>query len=255
MAETDKKPEWLKAAIKARVKDKMPDWLKSSISARAEDTIPPTPTADTEDFPSIDSITSNIIKREGGFVDDPDDPGGATNFGVTIGTMKALGVDINNDGTVDSKDVKLLTAERAGEIFKKEFFHRPGIDKLPPELQATVFDMQVNSGANAIKILQRVLNKHLGSEGSLSVDGFIGPETLRAVSTVYGQLGSELVNEYGVARRDFYYSIADGREASRKYARRRNGGKGGWIKRAEEFLPQELHLTDKEHSERTSLWG
>jgi lysozyme family protein len=166
------KPEWLVEAIRARLQAGMPDWLKASIEERAGETsVPPTPTINAVSFPSIDTITNGIIQREGGFVNDPDDPGGATNFGVTIGTMRSLGVDINNDGTVDTEDVKLMTAERAGEIFKKEFFVRPGIDKLPPELQATVFDMQVNSGGNAIKILQRVLNRHL--ETPLTVDGVV----------------------------------------------------------------------------------
>ncbi|MHA1905164.1 MAG: holin-associated N-acetylmuramidase [Candidatus Thorarchaeota archaeon] len=248
------KPEWLVEAIRARLQAGMPDWLKASIEERAGETsVPPTPTINAVSFPSIDTITNGIIQREGGFVNDPDDPGGATNFGVTIGTMRSLGVDINNDGTVDTEDVKLMTAERAGEIFKKEFFVRPGIDKLPPELQATVFDMQVNSGGNAIKILQRVLNRHL--ETPLTVDGVIGPNTLEASASVYKQLGSELINEYGVGRRDYYYGLADNREASRKYARSRDGGKGGWIKRAEEFLPQELHLTNEQHNERTSQWG
>jgi lysozyme family protein len=113
--------------------------------------------------------------------------------------------------------------------------------------------MQVNSGGNAIKILQRVLNRY--SESGLSVDGVIGPNTLRAADIVYKELGADLVNEYGIARRDYYYGLADNRPSSRKYAKRRDGGKGGWIKRAEEFLPQELQLTEDQHRERTSAWG
>jgi hypothetical protein len=43
---------------------------------------------------SVHQIASEILDREGGFVNDPDDPGGATNFGVTIHTMRRLGLDL-----------------------------------------------------------------------------------------------------------------------------------------------------------------
>jgi len=248
-------PEWLVDALNAKAEAQKPKWLKDAILARLEEDergSQPTPTKTEVETLSIDEIASAIIKREGGFVDDPDDPGGATNFGVTIGTMKSLGIDLNADGVVDKADVKLLTFDKAKEIFITEFFERPGINKLPKELQATVFDMQVNSGGNAIKILQRTLNET--NDFDLAVDGILGPNTLKAATTEFRELGGELVNNYGVARRDYYYNLGDRREKSRKFARRLDGGKGGWIKRAEEFLPPELHLTEEQHRARTSVW-
>ena len=50
---------------------------------------------------TVRQIAEGIVAREGGFVNDPDDPGGATKHGVTIGTMKALGIDVTKDGKVD----------------------------------------------------------------------------------------------------------------------------------------------------------
>ena len=47
---------------------------------------------------SVRQIAEEIVRREGGFVSDPDDPGGATNHGVTIHTMRHLGLDLNQDG-------------------------------------------------------------------------------------------------------------------------------------------------------------
>lgn len=259
-------PAWLGKALGTRTRELRPAWLDTSLEKRAIELSQvgkkATPTFESPSGPTVEQIAMGIIEREGGFVNDPDDPGGATNFGVTIGTMRTLGIDLNEDGKIDEADVKLMTAEKAQKIFIKEFFSKPGIDSLPTELQATVFDMQVNSGSNAIKILQRVTNLFGGREldrgdalGSLVVDGVLGPNTLKAVSAVYREMGSEFVNEYGIARRDYYYSLADGREQSRKFARTKNGGKGGWIKRAEEFLPQNLHLTDEEHTERVASWG
>ena len=50
-----------------------------------------------------------ILKWEGGFVNDPDDLGGATNMGVTIGTWKSCGYDKDGDGDIDVDDLHLLT--------------------------------------------------------------------------------------------------------------------------------------------------
>ena len=50
---------------------------------------------------SVRTIAEEIVAREGGFVNDPDDPGGATNFGVTIHTMRRLGLDLDHDGAID----------------------------------------------------------------------------------------------------------------------------------------------------------
>ena len=47
---------------------------------------------------SVEQIAEGIIRREGGYVNDPDDPGGATNFGVTVHTMRRLGLDLDADG-------------------------------------------------------------------------------------------------------------------------------------------------------------
>ncbi|MBT8416590.1 MAG: peptidoglycan-binding protein, partial [Silicimonas sp.] len=60
---------------------------------------------------------------------------------------------------------------------------------------------------------------------------------------------------YGIERRNYYYRLADRRPASRKYARRRDGGKGGWIRRAEEFIAPRYHLSDAEHNARVAAWG
>ena len=50
---------------------------------------------------TVQQIAMEIVAREGGYVNDPDDPGGATNFGVTIHTMRRLGLDLDGDGDID----------------------------------------------------------------------------------------------------------------------------------------------------------
>jgi lysozyme family protein len=201
---------------------------------------------------SVTSIAKGIVAREGGYVNDPDDPGGATKYGVTIHTMRRLGLDLDRDGDVDARDVKLLTYDQAVEIFIEHYFERPRIAELPKVLHATVFDMYVNAGGNAVKILQRLLNEF---QENVTVDGALGPKTIAAAQRAYQRAGHYLFNAYGIARRNYYFRLADRRAKSRKYARTRAGGKGGWIKRAEEFMDPRYHLSDAQFRERVSGWG
>ena len=201
---------------------------------------------------SVQQIAQEIIAREGGYVNDPDDPGGATKFGVTIHTMRRLGLDLDGDGDVDARDVQRLTRDQAEEIFLKHYFFGPKIDQLPQSLRATVFDMFVNAGGNAIRILQRLLND-MGY--AVQVDGALGPQSIGAAKSAERTASDHLADAYGIARRNYYYALADRRPASRKYARRRDGGKGGWIKRAEEFISARYHLSTEQHAERTASWG
>ena len=201
---------------------------------------------------SVRDIAAQIIEREGGYVNDPDDPGGPTKYGVTLGTMVRLGMDLNGDGRIDARDVKRLTPEQATEIFVDHYFIRPGLDKLPEILQPSVFDMYVNAGNNAIRVLQRLLND-MGHR--LAVDGILGPNTIFAATAAAEVAPRHIADAYGIARRNYYFRIGDRRAASRKYARTRAGGKGGWIKRAEEFISPKFHMSNSEFQRRVSAWA
>ena len=200
---------------------------------------------------NVHEIAAEIVSREGGFVNDPDDPGGATKYGVTIGTMRRLGIDKTGDGRIDAGDVRELSKAEAIEIYVKHYFSQPNIDQLPRVIQASVFDMYVNAGSNAVKILQSLLAQ-MGQ--NIAIDGAIGPQTARAAEIAAASAPDHFVDAYGIARRNYYYRLADRRPTSRKYARRRDGGKGGWIRRAETFISPRYHLTEAEHRDRVSGW-
>ncbi len=196
---------------------------------------------------TVRKLAEEIVAREGGFVNDPDDPGGATNFGVTIHTLRRL----RPGQKIGVEEVRRLTREEAIAIYVEHYFIRPRIAELPEPLWATLFDMYVNAGANAVRILQRLLGQ-MGLD--VAVDGAIGPQSIAATHRAHDMAPAHLVDAYGIARRDYYYALADQRPASRKFARRRDGGKGGWITRAEEFISPRFHLSDAQHRARTAGW-
>ncbi|MFB9149541.1 holin-associated N-acetylmuramidase [Roseovarius ramblicola] len=201
---------------------------------------------------TVREIAEEIVAREGGFVNDPDDPGGATNYGVTIGTMRDLGLDLDGDGDIDVADVRRMTRDRAVDLFIEHYFHKPRIDALPEVLQASVFDMQVNAGSNAIRILQRLVTR-MGFDAT--ADGVIGPNTIRAVRAAAKAAPDHIADAYAIARRNYYLRLADARPTLRKFARTRAGGKGGWIRRAEEFMSARYRLSDKEFRGRVMQWA
>lgn len=193
-----------------------------------------------------------IVAREGGFVNDPDDPGGATNHGVTIGTLRRLGLDLTGDGRVSEADVRRLTRAQAVEIFLKHYFEAPGLARLPEALHATCFDMYVNAGSNAVRILQRLL---VAMGQPVAVDGALGPLTAGAAHRAAAAAPLHIADAYGIARRNYYYALGDARPSLRKFARRRDGGKGGWIVRAEEFIAPRFHLSEAQHRARVAKWA
>jgi lysozyme family protein len=203
-------------------------------------------------MPNVRQIAEDIVAREGGYVNDPDDPGGATKYGVTIHTMRRLRMDLTGDGQISEADVRALSRPQAVDIFLTHYYERPRIAEMPDAVQSSLFDMYVNAGGNAVKILQRLL-RDMGF--AVSVDGAIGPQTIAAAHKAAEPGELAFRDAYGVARRNYYFRIADGRVASRKYAKTRKGGKGGWIKRAEEFLSPKYHLTQTEFSQRVARWA
>jgi len=200
---------------------------------------------------SVRAISHQILSHEGGFSDDPHDPGGPTNFGITLAALRNAGRDLDGDGDIDRDDILRLTRAIAIEIFEEDYYRAPRIYLLPEALQPVVYDMQVNAGAQAIILLQRLL-RDMGFD--IAVDGVIGPITARAAQAANSRNERALIDAYAIARRNFYYSLGERRPSLRKFARKRDGGKGGWITRAETFLSPKYHLSAAEHHERVKSW-
>lgn len=116
-----------------------------------------------------------ILKHEGGFVNHPNDPGGATNKGVTIGTLKRLGIDVDGDGDSDIVDLRSLRQSDVERVYKLFYWDAVKADHLPSGVDYAVADFAVNSGpSRGAKHLQKVVG--------VAQDGDIGPKTLAAVA-------------------------------------------------------------------------
>jgi len=118
------------------------------------------------DYKEIIKIT---LHHEGGYVHDPKDLGGETNFGIA----KRFYPDV---------DIKNLTKEDAKDIYKKDYWDKNKVDDLPDDLKHIFFDMCVNQGrGRAVKILQQAAN---AKGAGLKVDGGMGPKTIAAMDGV-----------------------------------------------------------------------
>lgn len=127
-----------------------------------------------------------VLAREGGYVDDPADPGGATYAGVSLRAVVGLRdengkleFDLDADGDVDAADIKRLEAlHRAGDdvklsaFYKRRYWAVAGCDQLPHPMSMALFDAAVNHGPKAaVTMLQRAVGA--------KPDGAMGPETAR----------------------------------------------------------------------------
>ena len=112
------------------------------------------------------SAMAMLLEHEGGFVNHPLDPGKATNLGVTQKVWEAW-----VGHPVTEKDMRALTPEIIGPMYKARYWDRVSGDLLPSGVDYTVFDAAVNSGpGQAAKWLQRIVG--------VDADGAIGPRTL-----------------------------------------------------------------------------
>lgn len=108
-------------------------------------------------FRPFEEAMDFLWQWEGGFVNNPADPGGATNLGITIGTAKENKMDIDQDGDVDIDDIKKMTPEAAYTVYKSKYWDAINASALPWDLAIAAFDAAVNCGVHrASEWLRRV---------------------------------------------------------------------------------------------------
>lgn len=121
---------------------------------------------------NFEESLAHVLKSEGGYVDHPKDPGGATNLGCTKKVWEEwVGHEVTKD------DIKALTVADVAPLYKARYWDKCCCDDLPRGVDFAVFDLAINSGpGRASKFLQNCV-------GTTS-DGIIGKGTLAAVALV-----------------------------------------------------------------------
>ncbi len=174
---------------------------------------------------SFEVFFPTLLKHEGGFVDNPNDPGGATNKGITMGTFRRtaqryLGIEPT------LQNLKDMTDEQAFKIYKPMYWDKISGDAIDNQVMANfTFDFFVNAGANAIRTFQRTYNDTFPSEPALGVDGVVGPITLKALNFVDLQ---HLYTAYKNARIGYYEGLVARNPKFKVFIR-------GWINRVDSF--------------------
>jgi len=140
-------------------------------------------------FKSLDMV----LHHEGGFVDHPDDPGGATNKGITHKTY----ADFLDRPLEDVSELKNIPKEHVQKIYKTGYWDAVRADELPAGVDFCVFDWAVNSGPRrAAKALQKA--------AGATVDGAIGPMTVAAVNAADA---AQIIEDVTKEREEFYRSL------------------------------------------------
>lgn len=165
----------------------------------------------------MNDMISRLVDREGGFVDDPHDKGGATKYGITAAT---LGEWRKYGRYATREEVKNLEKSEAIEIYGAFYLIRPGISQIKDDrLQELVFDAGVHHGVRrAIKWLQRI--------ASVNDDGVIGPITLSVVNNYFDP--RKLRRGFMLLREDFVDAILQNDPSQQKFA-------DGWHNRLNEM--------------------
>ena len=179
---------------------------------------------------SFDAAVRYTFRNEGIWSDDPDDPGGATMYGISLRLARSLGdldgdgkldLDLDHDGDVDEADMRLLTPQIAVETYKKIFWDPYNYNRLPLAVAIKAFDFGVNMGS---KQSHKILQQSVRAASSLRLieDGILGKRSLEAIRACDDKA---LLASYRAHAAGFYQMLAFKRPRSRKYL-------NGWLNRA-----------------------
>lgn len=165
---------------------------------------------------TIDDVLTSVIEKEGGYVDDPLDRGGATKYGITAATLGAY----RKLGRAATRDeVKALAEQEARDIYRARYVNDPGFDTLPEWVIPSLVDDAVLSGPkSAITTLQQVLN--------VPADGVLGPKTRQALAV---KDPAAVIRDMAKARVLRFARIVELNPTQSRFLR-------GWLTRALSFL-------------------
>lgn len=170
-------------------------------------------------YTTFEKCIEVILKWEAGYVNNPNDSGGETNFGIA----KKFYPDL---------DIKNLTKEDAIKIYKRDYWDKNNINYYPEYIRLQMFDMFVNQGTKgAIRVLQLTLNKF---GRGLDVDGVSGENTFKALQKTVGEDAKQIFPYMiGIERLNYYINLTIAKNSQIVFLK-------GWTRRANEVLMKSL---------------
>ena len=181
-------------------------------------------------------IIDGIIVAEGGYVNDPDDHGGPTRYGVT------QVVWTNFRGTYPDHlewpiDVKSISRDMAKAYYEHRFAFAE-MYRLPCPVWNAVFDFEVNAGRNSIEAIQEMVNDEFlhGSAKRIVADGILGPETEKRAWEYHNDHGTRhFLFQYTARRMAYYLTLCENHERYMKFL-------AGWLNRSRKNLDHSIVL-------------
>lgn len=161
-----------------------------------------------------------VLREEGGFVNNPSDPGGMTNLGVTKATWEGW-----TGKPATAADMHALTPDKVGPLYAEKYWNAVHCADLPPGLALCVFDFAVNTGpGRAARYLQQLVRA--------AQDGQVGPATLAAVRSLVANIGeAAVVRQFQNMRRQYYHTLGTFTVFGR-----------GWLRRVDDVETEALRM-------------
>lgn len=165
-----------------------------------------------------------VLSHEGKLTNDKDDPGGITNYGISLRFLKEEELDIDRNGMINAEDIKGLSLEEAKKLYKEFFWDKYKYDNITYiTLAKKIFDMAVNMGSSqAHKIVKRALNAEKNIR--IVVDGNLSLDNINSINECDQKILLKYIREL---ERKFYIEIVNKNPKLNKFL-------NGWLKRAAE---------------------
>lgn len=202
----------------------------------------PRPAADWESEARFETLVKPIFKEEGGYVNDPLDKGGETNFGITAETLRNYQARYGRNLGPNNQPIfpKELKKEDGKEIYRNEFFYGQRLHEIKsPAIATVMLDAGVLQGpSRSWRFMQETLNS-IDGENSLVVDGIGGSKTINKINRLPPDKISEFIKYYTRLRREEIEYYVKSKPSQTRYEK-------GWGSRLDRVMQRALAYTHKE---------